>query len=76
LSTAALLAATLLTATLLAATLLTAFFAPAPLSIAILLSALLASAGRSVRLLWILLCVHDAFLVIELGVSAVRTPPT
>jgi hypothetical protein len=70
-----LLTATLLAATLLAATLLTAFVAAAPLSIAILLSALLSGAGRSVRLLWIL-CIHDAFLVVELGISAVRTPPS
>jgi hypothetical protein len=60
--TATLSAAALLAAALLTATLLTAFFGPAPLSIAILFSALLSSAGRSVRLLWILLCVHDAFL--------------
>jgi len=63
--TTALSAATLLTTALLTATLLTA---SAALSLAILLSALLSSASRS-RLVWILLSVHDAFLVIELGVG-------
>jgi hypothetical protein len=53
-----------LTATLLAASL---FFALSPLtftflSFAILLSALLSRAGRFARLVWILLCVHEAFL--------------
>ena len=79
LSAAALLTAALLTTALSAATLLTAalltatlFFALAALSLAILLSALLSSAGRSL-LVWILLCVHDAFLCYELGVWVVRT---
>jgi len=63
----------LLAAALLAATL---FFAPAALSIAILFSPLLSSAGRSARLVWILLFVHSAFLVIELRVSAVRASAT
>jgi hypothetical protein len=69
--TATLLAATLLTATLLAATLLTTtllttalFFAPAPLCVAILLPALLSGASRS-RCVWILLSVHDAFLLLN-----------
>ncbi len=51
----------MLTAALLSATL---FFAAALLFIAILLFALLASAGRSIRLVWILWFVHDAFLII------------
>ena len=68
--TATLSAATLLTATLLTPALLTAtlLVAPAALSIAILFSPLLSSAGRSARLVWILLFVHGAFLVIELHV--------
>ena len=64
------LAATLLTATL--------FFALAPLtfallSLAILLSPLLSWTGRFARLIWILFCVHSAFLIIELVVWVVRT---
>jgi hypothetical protein len=64
--TAALLAAALLTTTLLTATL---FFTLAPLTFALLflsillLSSALLSGGRGfARFIWILLCVHDAFL--------------
>jgi hypothetical protein len=66
---AALLTAALLTATLLTATLLTAtlFFLLASLtftlfSLAILLSPLLSGGRGFAWLVWILLCVHDAFL--------------
>jgi hypothetical protein len=61
----ALLTAALLTATLLTATL---FFTLAPLTFtllslaSLLLSALLSGGSRFARLVWILLCVHDAFL--------------
>ena len=66
-----------LTASLLTAT-ATLFFTLAPLTftlltLAILLSALLSGGGRSARLVWIMLCVHDAFFIIELGVWVVRT---
>jgi len=54
----------------------TLFVAPAALSIAIWFSPLLSSAGRSARLVWILLFVHGAFLVIELRVLAARASAT
>jgi hypothetical protein len=62
------LTATLLTATFFSAALLTAtlFFTLAPLAFPFLslaiLSALLPGSGRFARFVWILLCVHDAFL--------------
>jgi hypothetical protein len=64
--TTALLTATLLTATLLTATLL---FLLAPLtftlfSFAILLSALLSGRRGFAWFVWILLCVHGAFLIV------------
>jgi hypothetical protein len=78
--TAALLTAALLATALLAAAL---FFTLAPLtfalfSLAILLSALLSGAAGFARLVWISLCIHNAFLLLRiscLGRSHLATRP-